>query len=215
MSTERQQQYIDALAVERGFRDTMEAIELLAAEAVRIKAHPSSSLSTMRRVWNEGARGAFDLTVNQASRLISTLRQTNKKTGLDPVEKAVGDSVLAAILRQVDEMMFSIGRSYRGGRRWARMRTRDWLVLRPEWSVDPLEISVELGSALGVLLVKDAEELGSWLSVDYQSLASRMLDGAKPPWLLRALKENEGAETHDYSYADVVKRGPRGWGRGY
>ena len=120
--------------------------------------------------------------------------------------------MLAAILRQVDEMMFSIGRSYRGGRRWARMRTRDWLVLRPEWSVDPLEISVELGSALGVLLVKDAEELGSWLSVDYQSLASRMLDGAKPPWLLRALKENEGAETHDYSYADVVKRGPRGWG---
>ena len=57
MSTERQQQHLDALAVEQGFRDTMEALELMAAEAVRLQAHPSSSLSTMRRVWDEGARG--------------------------------------------------------------------------------------------------------------------------------------------------------------
>ena len=36
MSTERQRQYLDALAVEQGFRDTMEALELMAAEAVRL-----------------------------------------------------------------------------------------------------------------------------------------------------------------------------------
>ena len=36
MSTERQRQYLDALAVEQGFRDTMDALELMTAEAVRL-----------------------------------------------------------------------------------------------------------------------------------------------------------------------------------
>ena len=36
MSTERQRQYLDALAVEQGFRDTMDVLELMTAEAVRL-----------------------------------------------------------------------------------------------------------------------------------------------------------------------------------
>ena len=56
----------------------MEALELLAAEAVRLQAHPSSSFSTMRRVFDEGARGADGLTVHQASRLINFLKRTHR-----------------------------------------------------------------------------------------------------------------------------------------
>ena len=97
--------------------------------------------------------------------------------------KAAVGAELTSVLRQVDRMMHSVGRRYYQGRRWGRMRQRDWLVLLPDWPCAAPEIAVDEGVRLGVLSVLPAGELGQWLSVDYATLVCRISNAEKdlPP----------------------------------
>ena len=97
--------------------------------------------------------------------------------------KAAVGAEITSVLRQVDRMMHSVGRRYYQGRRWGRMRQRDWLVLLPDWPCGAPEIAVDEGVRLGVLSVLPAGALGQWLSVDYATLVCRISNAEKdlPP----------------------------------
>ena len=97
--------------------------------------------------------------------------------------KAAVGAEITSVLRQVDRMMHSVGRRYHQGRRWGRMRQRDWLVLLPDWPCGAPEIAVDEGVRLGVLSVLPAGEIGQWLSVDYATLVCRISNAEKdlPP----------------------------------
>ena len=90
-----------------------------------------------------------------------TCRTTTKAVG--------GEERLTAVLMQVDLAMRLVGRRYYDGRRWARMRTRDWLVLLPDWPGDAPELAIDQGEHLNVLRVLPAGELGQWLTSTWPS----------------------------------------------
>ena len=81
------------------------------------------------------------------------------------------------------------------------MRTRDWLVLLPDWPGDAPQIAVDQGERLEVLRVMEAGELGLWLSVDHFKLAG-LIAAAKrslPKWVERGLLRHLSPSAHDYS----------------
>ena len=95
--------------------------------------------------------------------------------------------------------------------------TADTVLKRWERHVDDALDAVRPGDAvdegvrLGVLSVLPTGEIGQWLSVDYATLVCRISNAEKdmPRWLGDRLAENA---THDYSYAELVKKRPRGQG---
>ena len=128
--------------------------------------------------------------------------------------KAVGSKRLNAVLRQVDLAMRRVGRRYYDGRRWARMRTRDWLVLLPDWPGDAPELAIDQGERLDVLRVLPAGELGLWLTVDHVNLAALIVAVKRdyPKWVELGLAQVLSPIMYDYSYAELVNRDRRGPG---